>query len=121
LGANPRSAEREESAPVPDRGKRARYLAEIAGDDPQAKQLVEQLKRMQDVIGDWHDWLKLTERAEGVFDGAQGAVLIAALRNITRAKYRQALEVLEETRKTLGEKPPVSLDISARKGQLHQL
>jgi CHAD domain-containing protein len=101
-------------------GKRARYLAEIAGDDPRAKQLIEQLKRMQDVIGDWHDWLKLTERAEGVFDGAQGAVLIAALRNITRAKYRQALDVLQETRKTLGEKPPVSLDISARKAQAHQ-
>jgi len=101
-------------------GKRARYLAEIAGDEPHAKQLVEQLKRMQDVIGDWHDWLKLTERAEDVFDGAQGSVLIAALRNITRAKYRQALEVLEETRTKLAEKPSASAEISARKTQAHQ-
>ena len=101
-------------------GKRARYLAEIAGDDPQAKQLVEQLKRMQDVIGDWHDWLKLTERAEGVFDGAQGSVLIAALRNITRAKYRQAVEVLQETRKTLAERKPVSTETSFGKAESHQ-
>src|SRR5438094_1660138 len=101
-------------------GKRARYLAEIAGDDPQAKQLVEQRKRMQDVIGDWHDGLKLTERAEGVFDGAQGAVLIAALRNITRAKYRQAADVLQETRAKLAEKPSASPEISARKAQAHQ-
>src|SRR5207253_11254807 len=101
-------------------GKRERYLAEIEGDDPQAKQLVEQLKRMQDVIGDWHDWLKLTERAEGVFDGAQGAVLIAALRNITRAKYRQAADVLQETRAKLAEKPSASPEISARTAQANQ-
>ena len=101
-------------------GKRARYLAEIAGDDPRAKQLIEQLKRMQDVIGDWHDWLKLTERAEGVFDGAQGALLIAALRNITRAKYRQAVDVLQETRAKLAEKLSASPEISARKAQANQ-
>ena len=91
-------------------GKRARYLAEIAGNDPQAKQLVEQLKRMQDVIGDWHDWLKLTERAEDVFDGAQSSVLISALRNITRAKYRQSLDVLAETRAALTQTKPASAE-----------
>jgi CHAD domain-containing protein len=101
-------------------GKRARYLAEVAGDDPQAKQVVEQLKRMQDVIGDWHDWLKLTERAEEVFDGAHGSALIAALRNITRAKYRQSLDVLAETRAALTERKPVSTEISFRKAQSHQ-
>jgi CHAD domain-containing protein len=101
-------------------GKRARYLAEVAGDDPQAKQVVEHLKRMQDVIGDWHDWLKLTERAEKVFAGADGSALIAALRNITRAKYRQSLDVLAETRAALTERKPVSTEISLRKAQSHQ-
>jgi CHAD domain-containing protein len=96
-------------------GKRARYLAEIAGNDPQAKQLVEQLKRMQDVIGDWHDWLKLTERAEDVFDGAQSSVLISALRNITRAKYRQSLDVLAETRAALTQTKPLSAEGVVRK------
>jgi len=46
-------------------GKRARYIAELAGDNPQARSVVEQLKHKQDVIGDWHESLKLTERAEG--------------------------------------------------------
>ena len=101
-------------------GKHARYLAEIAGDDPQAKQLVEQLKRMQDVIGDWHDWLKLTERADEVFDGARGSALVAALRNITRAKYRQSLDVLMETRAALAERKPVSAEISVPKAGLHR-
>ena len=102
-------------------GKRARYLAEIAGDDPHAKKLVEQLKRMQDVIGDWHDWLKLTERAEEVSDGAHSSALIAALRNITRAKYRQSLDVLTEMRAAPAEKERTSTEMSPRKVQSQQV
>jgi CHAD domain-containing protein len=79
-------------------GKRARYVAELAGEDPEALRLVRQLKAMQDVIGDWHDWLKLTARAEELFGGASDSVLVAALRNITRAKFRAAVDALSEAR-----------------------
>ncbi|HEV2717283.1 MAG TPA: CHAD domain-containing protein [Terriglobales bacterium] len=115
LGANPSPLTEKRVHQYRIAGKRARYLAEVAGDDPQAKQVVEQLKRMQDVIGDWHDWLKLTERAEEVFDGAHGSALIAALRNITRAKYRQSLDALAETRVALSPRKPVSTEISPPK------
>ena len=37
-------------------GKRARYIAELAGKDAEATRLIGQLNHMQDVIGDWHDW-----------------------------------------------------------------
>jgi CHAD domain-containing protein len=90
-------------------GKRARYLAELAGKDPEAEHLVDQLKRMQDVIGEWHDWLKLTEKAEKLFDGAQDSALLAALRNVTRAKFRRAVDALTETRAALSAKKPVSM------------
>jgi CHAD domain-containing protein len=90
-------------------GKRARYLAELAGKDPEAEHLVDQLKRMQDVIGEWHDWLKLTEKAEKLFDGAQDSALLAALRNVTRAKFRQAVDALTQTRAALSAKKPVSM------------
>jgi len=73
-------------------GKRARYVAELAKDEPEAKLLLEQLKRMQDRIGDWHDWLQLQTRAQKLFGGASDSALVAALRNITRAKYRLAVE-----------------------------
>lgn len=73
-------------------GKRARYVAELAKDDPQAEPLLEQLKRMQDRIGEWHDWLQLTARAQKLFGGPGDSALVAALRNITRAKYRLAVE-----------------------------
>src|SRR2546428_6528500 len=89
-------------------GKRARYIAELAGDNPQAQSVVEQLKHMQDVIGDWHDSLKLTERAEELFGGVLDSGLVAALRNVTRAKFHQAFEVLINTRAALSGKKPIS-------------
>jgi CHAD domain-containing protein len=96
-------------------GKRARYLAEIASKDPEAERLVEQLKRMQDVIGDWHDWLKLAQKAEDLFGGVQDSALVAALSNITRAKFRLAVDALTETRAVLAGKRPVSAAASVRK------
>jgi len=91
-------------------GKRARYLAELAGRDPEARRVVEELKKMQDAIGDWHDWWKLTQRAEQMLGDVPRSPLVAALGNITRAKFRLAVDALVETRKTLsaGKPHPVS-------------
>jgi len=79
-------------------GKRARYIAELADGDPGAKRLVEQLKHMQDVIGDWHDWLKLTQKAEALLGGVHDSPLVAMLRNVTQAKFRQSLDAVGEIR-----------------------
>ena len=96
-------------------GKRARYLAELAGKDPQAQRVVEQLKRMQDAIGNWHDWWKLTQRGEQMFGGVQGSPLVAALGNITRAKFRQAVDALAQTRVELVLRKPVAISSAGRK------
>ena len=90
-------------------GKRARYIAELAGKNEEATRLVALLNHMQDVIGDWHDWVQLEQRAEKMFGGVQDSALVAALRNITRAKYRQAASTLTETRVALSGKKPVSV------------
>jgi len=82
-------------------GKRARYIAELAADDPKATRVVEQLKRMQDVIGDWHDWLKLTQKAEDLLGSVRDSALVAMLRNVTQAKFRQSLDAVAEIRETL--------------------
>lgn len=82
-------------------GKRARYVAELDGDDPQARQVIERLKRMQDVIGDWHDWLKLTEKAERLLGDVRQSALVAMLRNLTQAKFRQSVQVVTELRSGL--------------------
>jgi CHAD domain-containing protein len=98
-------------------GKRARYLAEFAGKDPDALRVVDQLKRLQDVIGDWHDWLKLAERAEELFGGVRDSALVAALRNLTRAKFRQGVDAVVEMRSGLAGKMPTQLETSSSRKQ----
>lgn len=85
-------------------GKRARYLAELEGRNPEAVRLVSQLKGLQDALGDWHDWLKITQKAENLFSAAPGSPLVAALRNLTRAKFRDAVTALTEARAALTNK-----------------
>jgi hypothetical protein len=70
----------------------------MAQKDLEAERVIEQLKRMQDVIGDWHDWLTLTERAEKLFGGVKSSALVAAMRNLTRAKFRQGIDAVAETK-----------------------
>ena len=94
-------------------GKRARYTAEFAGKNSDATRLIQLLKHMQDVIGNWHDWVQLANRAEELFGGVQDSALVAALHNITRAKFRQAVTTVTETRSSLAGKKPVAV-ISGR-------
>jgi CHAD domain-containing protein len=88
-------------------GKRARYVLEIAGKDPQAEAVIEKLKKMQDVVGDWHDWLTLTERAEELFGGIKDSALVAAMRNLTRAKFRESLDAIVQMRPALSRESAV--------------
>lgn len=43
--------------------KKARYVTEAGGEDADAKAVGRAIKRIQDAIGDWHDWLCLAEEA----------------------------------------------------------
>ncbi|HEX3353379.1 MAG TPA: CHAD domain-containing protein [Terriglobales bacterium] len=96
-------------------GKRARYVAEMAGKSPEAARLVGQLKNMQDAIGDWHDWAQLAERAEKLFGSVQESALVAALRNLTRAKFRQAVHTLMHTRSAFSGKKPAPVTTLGRR------
>jgi CHAD domain-containing protein len=98
-------------------GKRARYVAELAGKDAEATRLIALLNHMQDVIGDWHDWVQLADRAEKLFGGVQDSALVSALRNITRAKFRQSVNTLIETRAALAGKKPVAVMASREPSQ----
>jgi CHAD domain-containing protein len=54
--------------------KHARYIAE-GGEDPWSKRTAKRLKRVQDAIGTWHDWLVLAEEARDAADGQQTALV----------------------------------------------
>jgi CHAD domain-containing protein len=77
--------------------KHARYLAELAPSSPAAKTFIQELKRAQDAMGEWHDTLKLSQRAEKLFGSVRDSALVSALQNIARAKFRRASSSLLET------------------------
>lgn len=81
--------------------KRIRYVAEMAGNSPDAKRVVGALKRVQDSIGDWHDWLTLTATAEDLFSHSLDSALIAAMRNTANAKFVEARAVANDVRREL--------------------
>jgi CHAD domain-containing protein len=85
--------------------KRVRYLAEMAGDSPKAAAAIEQLKRIQDSIGVWHDWLTLTATAESVLSRSEQVPLLSALRASTRSKYLEALRITAGARQVLLQMP----------------
>lgn len=79
------------------RCKRIRYLAELS-DTPEARAFVSELVRIQDVTGDWRDWQILTATAEAQFPDAGRSALLTALRNVTQAKFREAVRVCSQVR-----------------------
>jgi CHAD domain-containing protein len=74
--------------------KRARYAAEFAPKSATATQFIVQLKRLQDAVGNWHDWLTLTQTAAKRLGDVNQSSLVAALHNVTRGKFRHAVAAL---------------------------
>ena len=83
--------------------KKARYMAESGGNDPQAGLVGKALKKLQDEIGDWHDWLVLAEEAHSAL-GANGAELTALIEAQRDQHYADATEIAASMRgRLLGE------------------
>jgi CHAD domain-containing protein len=81
--------------------KHSRYLAELAQPGDTSSRFIAELKQAQDAIGQWHDILKLTERAEALFGGVRDSSLVSALQNITRARFRRAGNALQSALKAV--------------------
>ena len=77
--------------------KKARYMAESGGDDPQAGAVGKALKKLQDEIGDWHDWLVLADEAHEAL-AERGPELIALIEKERDRHYSQALGTTERMR-----------------------
>jgi CHAD domain-containing protein len=93
-------------------GKHARYIAELAVDTPEASLFIEELKRAQDAIGEWHDIVKLKQKAEKRFGSASDSALVSMLQNVSRARFRAACNALTSTlsalsrQQVLARRPP---------------
>ena len=78
--------------------KRARYAAEFANQSTEAEQFIAGVKRVQDALGDWHDWLTLTQTASKHLGEVRESPMVAELHNVTGAKFRHAVAVLSQMR-----------------------
>ncbi|HYM77273.1 MAG TPA: CHAD domain-containing protein [Candidatus Dormibacteraeota bacterium] len=78
--------------------KRARYAAEFAPSSPEVTQFLAQLKQLQDALGHWHDWLTLTHTAVERLGDVNQSPLVAALTNVTRGKFRNAVAAVSFAR-----------------------
>lgn len=81
--------------------KRVRYAAEFADQSAEAVQFIAGLKRIQDALGDWHDWLMLTKTVSERLGEVRESSLVAELHNVTGAKFRHAVAVLSQMRAKL--------------------
>jgi len=91
--------------------KRLRYEVEALAPEEDTKpanaleahaaELVEQMKRVQDEIGEWHDWLTLHEAAVKHLRGPHAAALVALLRTRTATHYHDARRTVAEVRSLL--------------------
>lgn len=98
--------------------KKARYIAETAAEDAHALSIGNALKKLQDDIGDWHDWLVLTDEARDAL-GANGEKLSALLDAERDRHYVLAMKTVNRLRgKLMGEWLAVS---QTRHVKLHSL
>jgi CHAD domain-containing protein len=89
--------------------KRARYAAEFAPKSAAASQFISQVKRLQDAVGNWHDWLTLTQTAAKRLGDVSQSSLVAALHNVTDSKFRHAVAALSASRTTHNLLKPVAI------------
>lgn len=95
--------------------KHARYLAELATESAKAKAFVEELKRAQDEVGEWHDVLKLQQRAANLFGTVHDSALVAALQNISRARFRRAVNAMTAAIKSVSAPQPATASPAAKR------
>ena len=72
--------------------KKARYVAESDDSDPAAVAMAKAVKRVQDAIGDWHDWTVVAEEAQEAL-GKNGTSLQDELEARAQHAYAHALGV----------------------------
>lgn len=83
--------------------KKARYIAESAAEDAHAMAVGKVLKKLQDEIGDWHDWLVLADEARAAL-GEDGKELIALLDGERDSHYVVSMKTVDRLRgRLLGE------------------
>lgn len=70
--------------------KHIRYTAELAAESEAKQHMLEELKPVQDALGEWHDWETLVASAEKQFKGRVNCPLLMEMRALFSAKFSSA-------------------------------
>ncbi len=79
--------------------KRARYIAE-GGEDVRSRRTAQRLKRVQDAIGMWHDWVVLCEEARES-SGGEETELVKRIEARCERQFWSAMKTTERARREL--------------------
>ena len=96
--------------------KRFRYTAELAGES-QASRLIDTWKTVQDVTGEWHDYLTLAELAKEICGDGRLHTLLVERRD---SSYNDSTKAIEQAEKLVQEgslAPPRKAPGTARPGR----
>ena len=74
--------------------KKIRYIAELAVESPEGKRFVEEIKAVQDTLGEWHDWEDLARLAEKHFAQRANCALLREIRALFAARPSAAISSL---------------------------
>ena len=94
--------------------KRLRYRAEMLPSSTASAAAVTELKRVQDAIGAWHDWLTLGDRAENEIED-RGSPLLAAVRARTETEFGAAIRAVERAARRLEKIRPTAVRKGVRR------
>jgi len=89
--------------------KRARYAAEFADESAESSQFIADVKKIQDAVGNWHDWFTLAQTAR-----QNKTVLATELNKVTGTKFRHAVALLSQLRAKAAAERAHPLQVSHR-------
>jgi CHAD domain-containing protein len=75
--------------------KRIRYTAELAEESEAKREMIEELKPVQDALGEWHDWETLVLTAEKLFKGRINCPLLVEMRSLRSARFSSATSAVD--------------------------
>jgi CHAD domain-containing protein len=96
-------------------GKKIRYLAELGDENPENQLVIDELRRMQNTLGEWHDWLTLNSTLLKLLPDLENSPLLSAVRNISKVRYREAVQAVANTKRALAKKPTTATKPAAPK------
>ncbi len=96
--------------------KQLRYVLEMADESEDGQpRFMEELKTVQDAIGEWHDWVQLEHIARKVLKGDPNCRLIKKIHDISERKFAEGIRLTERMRRRyLIVPPPKNKRVSKR-------